>query len=152
MCSRVIGDIRDQSNCGCCWAVSATSAASDRACISTNGTIAVPFSAQDVCFNADAGGESKGGCLGNTLAEPLLYMQQKGVVTGNQNLYDIAKPPSDPFYGDGFCSSWSLPHCHHHGPVGQDPYPVTLLSSLVFICFYGFTAPEYYFCLMCGTG
>ena len=23
----------------------------------------------------------------------------------------------------GFCSRFSLPHCHHHGPQGQDPYP-----------------------------
>merc|ERR1711934_771002 len=23
----------------------------------------------------------------------------------------------------GFCSSFSLPHCHHHGPKGNDPYP-----------------------------
>lgn len=23
----------------------------------------------------------------------------------------------------GFCSSFSLPHCHHHGPTGSDPYP-----------------------------
>merc|ERR1711871_743827 len=22
-----------------------------------------------------------------------------------------------------FCSDFSLPHCHHHGPQGNDPYP-----------------------------
>lgn len=27
-----------------------------------------------------------------------------------------------PFCG-GFCSAFSLPHCHHHGPQGNDPYP-----------------------------
>ena len=31
--------------------------------------------------------------------------------------------PSDPFFGEGFCSSFSLPHCHHHGAQGSDPYP-----------------------------
>ena len=29
-CARVINDIRDQSDCGCCWAFGAASAASDR--------------------------------------------------------------------------------------------------------------------------
>ena len=43
-CAHVIH--RDQSNCGCCWAFAGASAASDRLCISTNGTVAVPLSAQ----------------------------------------------------------------------------------------------------------
>merc|ERR1712079_726426 len=25
--------------------------------------------------------------------------------------------------GGGWCSAFSLPHCHHHGPQGNDPYP-----------------------------
>jgi len=29
---------------------------------------------------------------------------------------------SGPF-GSGMCSAFSLPHCHHHGPQGDDPYP-----------------------------
>jgi len=32
-------------------------------------------------------------------------------------------PDPDPFAKDGFCSAFSLPHCHHHGPQGSDPYP-----------------------------
>jgi len=39
-------------------------------------------------------------------------------VTGGQN------KGLGPFGKDaGFCSAFSLPHCHHHGPVGNDPYP-----------------------------
>ena len=26
-------------------------------------------------------------------------------------------------FGKGYCSDFSLPHCHHHGPQGNDPYP-----------------------------
>merc|ERR1712080_230976 len=26
-------------------------------------------------------------------------------------------------FGAGMCSDFSLPHCHHHGPQGNDPYP-----------------------------
>lgn len=118
MCAKVIGDIRDQSNCGCCWAFGAASAASDRACIASNGTIAVPFSAQDVCFNAESSG-----CNGGTLFTPWHFISTSGVVTGGQYLDDIADTPSDPFDGEGFCASFSLPHCHHHGDVGDDPYP-----------------------------
>lgn len=119
-CSKVINDIRDQSNCGCCWAFGAASAASDRACISTNGTIAVPFSAQDTCFNAQ-----NAGCNGGQLDTPWEFFSYVGVVTGGQNLVDKADAPSDPFFGEGHCSSYSLPHCHHHGPEGHggDPYP-----------------------------
>merc|ERR1719487_822821 len=59
-CAKIIGDIRDQSNCGCCWAFAGAEAASDRMCISTNASIQVPLSAQDVCFCA--GGIFSGGC------------------------------------------------------------------------------------------
>ena len=117
-CAKVIGDIRDQSNCGCCWAFGAASAASDRACIATNGSIAVPFSAQDVCFNAQSNG-----CGGGTLFTPWSFIKSDGVVSGGQYLQDTADPPSDPFDGEGFCASFSLPHCHHHGDQGADPYP-----------------------------
>lgn len=117
-CAKVIGDIRDQSNCGCCWAFGGASAASDRACIASDGEIAVPFSAQDVCFNSNTNG-----CGGGSVYTPWSYIKSTGVVTGGQNLNDTASTPSDPFDGEGFCSSFSLPHCHHHGPTGEDPYP-----------------------------
>jgi len=45
-CAKVIGDIRDQSNCGCCWAFAGAEAASDRMCIATGGKMVVPLSAQ----------------------------------------------------------------------------------------------------------
>jgi hypothetical protein len=40
-CAKVIGDIRDQSNCGCCWAFGTAEAASDRLCIATGGATQV---------------------------------------------------------------------------------------------------------------
>jgi len=40
-----------------------------------------------------------------------------GVVTGGQS------QGGGPFASSGLCASFSLPHCHHHGPVGNDPYP-----------------------------
>merc|ERR1712119_225390 len=40
----------------------------------------------------------------------------KGAVSGGQ--YQGTGP-----FGVGLCSDFSLPHCHHHGPQGKDPYP-----------------------------
>ena len=46
-CKKVVNDIRDQSACGCCWAFGPASAASDRLCIATNASVAIPLSAQE---------------------------------------------------------------------------------------------------------
>jgi len=113
-CARVIGDIRDQSNCGCCWAFAGAEAASDRLCIGTNASVMVPLSAQDVCFCA--GGLLSRGCDGGQIDTPWTFIKHRGVVTGGQ--YKGSGP-----FGAGFCSDFSLPHCHHHGPQRDDPFP-----------------------------
>lgn len=116
-CAKVIGDIRDQSACGCCWAFAAASAASDRLCIATNASVMVSLSAQDVCFCA-----SSNGCMGGDIHSPWNHMKlgglfgSGGVVTGGQ--FKGTGP-----FGPGLCADFSLPHCHHHGPQGKDPYP-----------------------------
>jgi len=115
-CAKTIGDIRDQSNCGCCWAFGGTAAASDRMCIATNATLLLPLSAQDICFNSNFDG-----CGGGQISTPWSYIKSTGVVTGSQQQPDDGK--TDPFKGMGFCSKFSLPHCHHHGPTHGDPYP-----------------------------
>jgi len=112
-CAKVIGDIRDQSMCGCCWAFGAASAASDRLCIATNGTVVVPLSAQNVCFCAVV----PNGCNGGDISSPWEYIREVGAVTGGQfnGTYPVGKGK--------FCSDYSMPHCHHHGPQRTDPYP-----------------------------
>lgn len=110
-CAKIIGDIRDQSNCGCCWAFAGAAAASDRMCIATNASFLFPLSAQDVCFNAN-----DDGCGGGQIDTPWSFIQGQGAVTGGQ--YKGSGP-----FGPGLCADFSLPHCHHHGPQGQDPYP-----------------------------
>ena len=45
-CAKTIGDIRDQSNCGCCWAFGGAEAASDRMCIASGASLLLPLSAQ----------------------------------------------------------------------------------------------------------
>ena len=55
------------------------------------------------------------GSLSLSLSPPLPALRQ-GSVTGGQ--YESSGP-----FGAGYCSDFTLPHCHHHGPVGNDPYP-----------------------------
>merc|ERR1712187_510972 len=42
--------------------------------------------------------------------------EKYGAVSGGQ--YKGSGP-----FGEGFCSDFSFPHCHHHGPKRNDPYP-----------------------------
>jgi len=119
-CAKLINDIRDQSNCGCCWAFAGAEAASDRMCIATNASKMVPLSAQDVCFNG--GGMMSQGCNGGQITSPWSYMKKGGLFGGKGAVSGGQYKGSGPF-GEGMCSDFSLPHCHHHGPQGKDPYP-----------------------------
>merc|ERR1711907_874629 len=80
-------------------------------CIATGGKLMVPLSAQDTCFNA-----MKDGCGGGAIDTPWKFLNWHGAVSGGQ--FNGTGP-----FGSGFCSDFSMPHCHHHGPQGNDPYP-----------------------------
>jgi len=64
-----------------------------------------------VCFNSNPDG-----CDGGMIDTPWSYIKSTGAVSGGQ--YQGTGP-----FGKGLCSDFSLPHCHHHGPQGKDPYP-----------------------------
>ena len=119
-CAKTIGDIRDQSMCGCCWAFGTAEAASDRLCISTEGKTIMPLSAQDLCFNSNPDG-----CNGGSPNAAWDYIKAHGIVSGKQQAFAAGTKGPDPdnFAGESTCSDFSLPHCHHHGPVGADPFP-----------------------------
>merc|ERR1712224_446535 len=55
------------------------------------------------------------GCNGGDISSPWDFIK-KGVVTGGQ--YKGTGP-----FGAGLCSDFSMGHCHHHGPQGDDPFP-----------------------------
>merc|ERR1712137_38010 len=70
----VIGNVRDQSSCGSCWAFGSVSSFESRACISTGND--VKYSPEDTAFCSNAGY----GCQGGNSAWN--YFSSTGVVTG----------------------------------------------------------------------
>jgi cathepsin B len=72
-----IGSIRNQAQCGSCWAFSATEVLGDRFCVGSNGTTSVLLSPQDLvsCDTTDDG------CNGGQLSNAWHWMESQGVVT-----------------------------------------------------------------------
>lgn len=81
-CASVIGHIRDQANCGSCWAHGTTEAFNDRMCITSNGSFKTLLSVADTtaccnflnCFSM--------GCNGGQIGSPWNWFNKTGVVTG----------------------------------------------------------------------
>ncbi|KAJ8961325.1 hypothetical protein NQ317_012390 [Molorchus minor] len=92
-------EIRDQANCGSCWAFAATEAMTDRICIHSNGIKQISVSAQDLlscCTNCGYG------CNGGYPANAWSYWHKTGIVSGG--LYNSSNG----------CRSYSLAPCDHH--------------------------------------
>jgi len=108
-----IGEIRDQSDCGSCWAFGAVEAASDRICIQTQGKTNLHLSAEDLLSCCSSCGF---GCNGGYPSAAWQWFVSTGVVTGGN-------------YGNySWCSSYSMPNCDHHTtgkypPCGASEYP-----------------------------
>jgi len=111
----IIAEIRDQSACGSCYAVSAASAASDRFCIHHNGTKSVRLSdvdLMDCCFTCKG---SNGGCFGGTPSHCWDYIVQQGIASGGAYLDNTE------------CLAYPFPPCDHHisgthGTCPAQPY------------------------------
>ncbi|XP_050530711.1 cathepsin B-like cysteine proteinase 3 [Daktulosphaira vitifoliae] len=74
-----IGTVRDQGKCGSCWALSTTSAFSDRLCIATDGEFNEILSAENLAFCCWTCGF---GCNGGFPLQAWRYFKWRGVVTG----------------------------------------------------------------------
>jgi len=72
-----IHEIRDQGQCGSCWAHAASEVLSDRFCIASNGTVNVVLSPQEMvsCDYMDMG------CNGGILTTSWLYLRIFGIAT-----------------------------------------------------------------------
>jgi len=92
-------EIRDQGNCGSCWAISAVETMSDRVCIASNAASNAHLSTEDMVSCCHICGF---GCNGGYPQMAWEYFKKSGVCTGG-NLGSQ----------DG-CKSYSIAECEHH--------------------------------------
>lgn len=95
-----IREIRDQGNCGSCWAFGAVEAMSDRYCIASKGRLIVEISAEDLlsCCGLECGN----GCFGGFPENAWRYWKSKGLVSGG--LYGSHRG----------CLPYAIKPCEHH--------------------------------------
>ncbi|XP_054155193.1 cathepsin B-like cysteine proteinase [Oppia nitens] len=110
-----IKEIRDQGNCGSCWAFAVVEAISDRICIASKSKQQVEISAENLVACCTSCGD---GCHGGFEDAAWQYYVKHGLVTGG--LYNSHKG----------CQPYSLAACEHHTtghypPCGKtmDPTP-----------------------------
>jgi len=104
-CSSVTGRVRDQSNCGSCWAFGSTEAFNDRYCIKT-GDASLIFSAEDTtaCCTGLKCGFSMG-CNGGQPSGAWKFFKSEGVPTGG-DWADVGTGST--------CKPYTMQSCAHH--------------------------------------
>jgi cathepsin B len=100
-------EVRDQSDCGSCWAHGAVESMTDRICIQSNGTSTPHLSAQDMNSCCTACGS---GCGGGYPQSAWQFWVDNGVVDGGN-------------YSMGGCAPYTLPPCEHHVNGTLPPCP-----------------------------
>ncbi|KAK3798806.1 hypothetical protein RRG08_040637 [Elysia crispata] len=118
-----IKEIRDQANCGSCWAFGSVEAMSDRICVATGKNVHI--SAEDVLSCCRSCGN---GCNGGYPASAWRYYKSEGVVTGGQ--YGTKKG----------CMPYVLPPCDHHvsGHLKNCSDPISPTPKCVEKCIPGY--------------
>ncbi|KAI0229188.1 Cathepsin B [Lamellibrachia satsuma] len=101
-----IREIRDQGNCGSCWAFGATEAMSDRICIASGGKVNAHISAEDLLTCCDECGD---GCNGGYPESAWKDFKEVGLVTGGQ------------YHSKQGCRPYSIAQCEHHVPGSRPP-------------------------------
>jgi cathepsin B len=92
-------EVRDQGDCGSCWAFGAVEAMTDRQCIKSNGTKQFHYSAEDLMTCCR---ECGNGLDGGYPAAAWEYWQQDGIVSGGQ------------YNSKQGCQPYLVKACDHH--------------------------------------
>ena len=94
-CNATISHVRDQTDCGGCWAFSATEAFNDRRCLATNDTTLMSVQDTGACCSGRACMYSNG-CVGGFIGAAWDWFISTGVVTGGDqsdiNKTDTCEP------------------------------------------------------------
>jgi len=92
-------EVRDQGDCGSCWAFGAVESMTDRLCIKSNGTKQFHFSAEDLMACCR---ECGNGCNGGFPAAAFDFYKEEGIVSGGQ------------YNSKQGCQPYEIPACDHH--------------------------------------
>ena len=98
-CAEIISHIRDQGNCGSCWAFGAAETISDRICIHSNAKHKVLISSDQLVTCCTSCGN---GCNGGDIAIPFQYWFTVGLVTGGD------------YHDNTTCKPYEIEPCEHH--------------------------------------
>lgn len=111
-CANITGHIRDQSDCGSCWAVSSSETINDRFCIVHNYTGLLSEADTTSCCNFNNGCSGSQGCDGGFIEDAWNYYTSVGIVTGGDYV-DVGAGTT--------CFPYPLPDCAHHEPNPHYP-------------------------------
>ena len=115
--------IRNQEQCGSCWAFAASEALSDRFAIASNGSVNVILSPEDLvsCDTGDMG------CSGGILSQAWKYLSTEGIVTDKCFPYTAGQGQAAPCPPQGQCAAQGVDYKKYKS---QDFYRLASVADI----------------------